>query len=279
MLGALPVREISLERNARLLLLSSQARPPSSKTSFQSTLLNFTASSVFLLLSTTPRPSPAPPCRPTSTQRIAPVVRVVDAVTERLPERPALGLQGAADLAEVVPRLRVLEPGFLEPVLAIRDRPRDDELRHADPAAAGHAVDLRVVVPAALLAADLLGHVAHVDERRLVEVRVIVRQDDDVRPRAALDRRRRPRLQVVLVDALDLDLDARLLAELHGLGLEESVGGRDEMRPLQQVQPGALRVCRRAAGGDDALDAAGGGAGGKGEKAAAADGSVHGMPP
>jgi hypothetical protein len=57
MLGALPVSEISLDRNARLLLLSSQARPPSSKTSFQRTLLNLTASSVFLLFSTTPLPS------------------------------------------------------------------------------------------------------------------------------------------------------------------------------------------------------------------------------
>ena len=57
MLGALPVSEISLDRNARLLLLSSQARPPSSKTSFHSTVLNFTASTVFLLFSTTARPS------------------------------------------------------------------------------------------------------------------------------------------------------------------------------------------------------------------------------
>ena len=73
-----------------------------------------------------------------------------------------------------------------------------------------------------------------------------------------------------LMGASQHDLDARLLAELHGLGLEQGVGGRDEVRPLQQVQPCALRVCRRAAGGDDALDAAGSSASGKGEKAAAA---------
>jgi hypothetical protein len=57
MLGALPVSEISWERNARLLLPSSQASPPSSKHSFQSTLLNFTASTVARLLRTTVRPS------------------------------------------------------------------------------------------------------------------------------------------------------------------------------------------------------------------------------
>src|SRR5262245_32322947 len=63
MLGALPVSEISCERNARLLLLSSHASPPSSKHSFQSTLLNRTASTVFLLLRTTLRPpsTSAPP--------------------------------------------------------------------------------------------------------------------------------------------------------------------------------------------------------------------------
>src|SRR5262245_31793844 len=56
MLGALPVSEISCDRNARLLLLSSHASPPSSKHSFQRTLLKRTASIVFLLFRTTLRP-------------------------------------------------------------------------------------------------------------------------------------------------------------------------------------------------------------------------------
>src|SRR5438552_18803502 len=55
--GALPVSEISDDRNARLLVESSHARPPSSKTSFQRTLLNITASTVFLLSSATVFPS------------------------------------------------------------------------------------------------------------------------------------------------------------------------------------------------------------------------------
>ena len=57
MLGALPVSEISWDKNARLFVLSSQARPPSSKQSFQTASVNFTASTVFLLLSATLRPS------------------------------------------------------------------------------------------------------------------------------------------------------------------------------------------------------------------------------
>ena len=57
MLGALPVSEMSDERNARLLFESSQPRPPSSKTSFQRTLLNLTASTTALLSRTTVFPS------------------------------------------------------------------------------------------------------------------------------------------------------------------------------------------------------------------------------
>src|SRR4029450_2306416 len=54
---ALPVSEISDERNARLLLLSSHASPPSSKQSFHAASVNFTASIVFLLFSTPVLPS------------------------------------------------------------------------------------------------------------------------------------------------------------------------------------------------------------------------------
>src|SRR5688572_12065963 len=57
MLGALPLSEISCDRKARLLLPSSQARPPSSKHSFQRAVLNFTTSSVALLSSAAVRPS------------------------------------------------------------------------------------------------------------------------------------------------------------------------------------------------------------------------------
>src|SRR6476646_4883257 len=45
------------ERNARLLLVSSQASPPSSIVSFQSATANFTDSTVSLVLSTTVLPS------------------------------------------------------------------------------------------------------------------------------------------------------------------------------------------------------------------------------
>src|SRR4029077_12299374 len=53
MLAPLRVAPISPAWNARLLLVSSQARPPSSQASFQNACMNFTASSVPLELSTT----------------------------------------------------------------------------------------------------------------------------------------------------------------------------------------------------------------------------------
>src|SRR6266508_5327550 len=53
MLAPLIVAEIVPARYARLLLESSQASPPSSRQSFQTATVNFTASSVSLLLITT----------------------------------------------------------------------------------------------------------------------------------------------------------------------------------------------------------------------------------
>src|SRR5215831_13078787 len=53
MLAPLIVAEIVPARNARLLLVSSQASPPSSRQSFQKATVNFSASIVSLLLMTT----------------------------------------------------------------------------------------------------------------------------------------------------------------------------------------------------------------------------------
>src|SRR5438093_13653195 len=53
MLAPLIVAEIVPARNARLLRESSQARPPSSRQSFQKATVNFNASIVSLLLMTT----------------------------------------------------------------------------------------------------------------------------------------------------------------------------------------------------------------------------------
>src|SRR5215475_6306817 len=58
------VAEIVPERKARLLLVSSQASPPSSQASFQKATENFTDSSVALELMTTFFPSASTSCPP-----------------------------------------------------------------------------------------------------------------------------------------------------------------------------------------------------------------------
>ena len=167
-----------------------------------------------------------------------------------------LALSAQPGGSELVPGLGVLEPELLEPVLAVGDGPRDDELRHADPVPARHRVDLGVVVPAALPPPDLLGHVRDVRQGGLVEERVVVRDDDDVRAGLRLDGRGHARLDVVLVDPLHLHLHARLLAELRGLLLEEGVRGLDEVRPLEEVEPGAPGRGRRLGVGENAREPA-----------------------
>ena len=94
-------------------------------------------------------------------------------------------------------------------------------------------------------------------------------------PAAALHRRRHARLDVVLVDPLDAHLDARLLAELLGLLLEQRVRGGNEVRPLQQVQARALRERGRAPGGGEHR----GGGGGLEEVPTAQGETTHGEPP
>ena len=86
---------------------------------------------------------------------------------------------------------------------------------------------------------------------------MVVGDDDDVRPGLRLDGRRDAGLDVVLVDPLDLDLHAGLLAELGRLLVEEDVRRLDEVRPLEQVEPGAPRRGRGLGVGEDAGEAAG----------------------
>ena len=65
------------------------------------------------------------------------------------------------------------------------------------------------------------------------------------------------RLDVVLVDPLDLDLHARLLSKLGRLLVEEDVRRLDEVRPLQQVEPCPSRRGGRLGVRQDAPESAG----------------------
>ena len=84
------------------------------------------------------------------------------------------------------------------------------------------ALPVASLVPAALVLRDFLGDVGQIDEARLVEVRMVVEQHDQVGAGAGLNARRDARLQIVAVDGFELDLDAERLFRLgKQLGLAE----------------------------------------------------------
>src|SRR4030081_2684936 len=95
------------DRMARLLLVSSQARPPSSIVSFHKATANLTDSSVSLLFSTTVLPS-ASTSLPPHDHRVGvpPARRVAEGVPGGLPVRVPGSLQFLAGGAVLVPSLR-----------------------------------------------------------------------------------------------------------------------------------------------------------------------------
>ncbi len=186
-----------------------------------------------------------------------------DAVAERvgqgLADRVALGLELLAGGAVLVPGLGELgHADLVEPRFAIGQERADDHPRQPQPAVLG--VGLAHFVIAALLAADLLGEVAEVDDALGVEMRPVVERHDDVGPGGRLDRRRDARLDVVGVDGLEPDLGAERLLGLGHQGLaQQLVRCRDEIAPAQPVQLGPLGKGRGPPGRQDAGQTAGGG--------------------
>ncbi len=107
---------------------------------------------------------------------------------------------------------------------------------------------------AALRLADLLGHIADIDDAVGIKLRPIAEPEDDVRAGAGLHRRGNPRLDIVGVDALDIELDAEILLALRGdLGLQQLIGSGNKVIPAQPMQSRLLGVsrcpaCRQNAG-------------------------------
>src|SRR6185437_1570521 len=185
--------------------------------------------------------------------------RIAEAVAKRLADRVAVGLELLAGRLVLVPgRGEALEADLLEPGLAIGNLRAEHAPGGGDPFLAVIGDDLGLVVEAALLLADLLDEVGHIDDALGVELRPVVEAADDVRPRARLDRRGGARLDVVAVDHLDGELDAqRLSAFRDDLLAQHLVGGRNEVVPAQPVERGALGIGRGTTGGEDGGDAAG----------------------
>ena len=111
------------------------------------------------------------------------VWRIAEGVAGGLAKRPALGLELLAGVEQAVPGVREgLQPNLLEPRLAIGDQPTADSERHADPAAADGSDLLGDVVIAALILANVLGHVARIGEAFRIELRPVADRYDDIGP-------------------------------------------------------------------------------------------------
>src|SRR5439155_3850815 len=186
-------------------------------------------------------------------------------IAEGVPGRLAEGMSGCLQLlargAVVVPGLRKLILGIAglgEPGPAVGEQPGNDRPWHAEPLLAVIGDDLEEVPMAALGFADLLGHIADIDNAVGVKLRPIAEPKDDIRPRAGLNRRGNPRLDIIGVDALDIELNTKIFLALRGdLAAQQLVGGRDEIVPAQPMEGRLLRVSRSPPRRQEARDPAG----------------------
>src|SRR5262249_47504923 len=150
-------------------------------------------------------------------------------VAERLTDRMALLLESGSELSVFVERLRrLVGASLLEPRFPVGDEQPGNTPRHGEVLLAVLDRLFGLSVEAALLLCDGFGDVGDVDDARLVEMRPVVERHDDVGAGPGLDGGRDPRLKIVGVDRLELDLDPERLA---GLGKElltqYLVAGRD----------------------------------------------------
>src|SRR5215831_16569041 len=182
--------------------------------------------------------------------------RIAEAVTQRLADGLALGLELLADLAVFLPGLgEFLDAELVEPRTTVGDGVAAAPVRHGEPLAADLGARVEDVVVAALRLADRLGHVGDVDEGVGVELRPVPQHLDDVGAGARLDGGGDARLQVVGVDELERDLGSQRLRRLRGLAPQLDVGLGDEVDPPDDVELGALRERGSATRRQDACHA------------------------
>src|SRR5262249_38693194 len=101
--------------------------------------------------------------------------------------------------------------------------------------------------------ADLARHVAHVGDALVVELRPVVEYVDDVGAGARLNARGDPRLHVVTIDGLEVDLQAESLLGLRQqLLAQEGIRSRYKIVDAQPMKRGALGESRRPRCSQDA---------------------------
>ena len=178
-------------------------------------------------------------------QGIAEHRRITEGVAQGLTEREALGLALRADSEVLIPGARHLHAEIGVDVRPVGHDIADAVVRDA----ARHAVDddrLLLVGVDGVTAVHIEDR-AVIDEAARVEVGVVPVKLQDIGACAALDRGRRPRLEVVLVDVLEADRDAGLLLEGRGILKGELVRWRDEVAPREVMHRALLGEGRRDA--------------------------------
>src|SRR5262245_34400476 len=139
-------------------------------------------------------------------------------------------------MEELLPRLGILEPSLLEVGHVVRGRERDPEPWHGLPAGGRVRALARERIPAAVLLAELVDHVADIGVLLLEQERVGVAGQDHVVARLHLRLGRSLGGQLQVGDGVDPHGDTRLLAEYLGLTAQLVVGGGNEVVPAEERQ-------------------------------------------
>src|SRR5882672_1104665 len=174
-------------------------------------------------------------------QPVGPDVAVARGVAECEAGRQALRLVRLRELEEARGVLRELaEARFLHRADAMDDGVAGTTHRHRDPFALLGAIVLADIVPAAVLAAEIVRDVAHVHQLVRILVRILEGRDDDIGPAADVRRHRRLGPYVFPALVVDTYFDAGLLGELLGVRHPLVFVALDEALPAQHAQLCAL---------------------------------------
>ena len=172
---------------------------------------------------------------------MTPGVAVASGIAQGKARRGVLRLQRFAQLEEAARVFReFLETGRLHLADAVNERGARCAERNGDPLVAGHAVSPAHVVPAAVLGAEVVGDVGHIEQLVRVEVRVVEEPVDDVRTRADVGRHRRLRTHVLEPLVVDAHIDSGLCGKALDVFVESVFVALDKALPLQYAQLGAL---------------------------------------
>ncbi len=168
---------------------------------------------------------------------MAPRVGVADRIAQGKAARCALGLELLEQL-EKVGQIGgdLLEPGGLHLAAPVGDASAQEAHAQSDPAPIARAVAPHDVVPAAVLAAQVVGQLGQIEQLVGVLVRIVVPAQHDVRPTADVGGHRRLGAYVLEVLAVHAHAHAGPFGEGTCIGHPLLFVSLDEALPAQHAQ-------------------------------------------